>query len=272
MNLLKPPPVEKLDPEYAEELRRAAVRGAYKALRPKKWVPVVAAACGIAVIAVGAVLLDRPGSPSPAPTPAGPGPTATQPNGVIAEPSPKNLPPGSMDLGAAGAADARAAARKCLANKQSIDGGINRSVPADADTADLRDIRWIKSFGTPGKTRSLVQSFTTTHGWYLCLDTELLKTSKPDRSDVTGLSRTSPIVGINLKGQVGNGVLEEYAFVTIPEVARVELRVTWKGGASPWSSVTVPDRAGYVAALQPNLKRDDATVEIRALDRNGKVL
>jgi hypothetical protein len=273
MNLLTPPPVEKLDPEYAGELRRNAVRGAYKALRPRppKWVPAVAAACGVAVVTTAVVLLSGTGDHS-APEPAGSPRSSIARPPQVPLPSPDNSGSQSIDLGPATAAEASADARKCLAQQTNRAGGAVLDPPAVVDPARPGAARWIKAYGVPGKTRQLVQSVWSTDGWlYECLDDQILRIGgTPGEGASSGVTGTWAMDGIREGDEPA--VRAEYSFVTGPEVVRVELRIRSADRATPWYVATVNDRAGYVAAVLPGATNRVGLVDadVRAFDKSGK--
>jgi hypothetical protein len=277
MNLTKPPPVEKLDPSYADELRRNLVRGASKARRPPKWIPVVAAACGIAVITTGVVLLSQTGDDSGAPaatTSPTPRPTAT----VVQVPPAKSARV-SLDLGQATTTEARVEARKCLANL-SAGGGNTPAKPEDADTATVRQARWIKTMARPdgqSAPRILMHTFTTANGnWFQCLGDDLVRASPTRESGTAVLNPADPVYGewrLQQGTEAGRPLLfAEYSFLTLPTVVRMELRIRWTGGASPWYGVTFSDGAGYIAASQLGavFKRGEMEIDVRAFDTAGK--
>ena len=275
MNLTTPPPVEKLDPEYADQLRRDLVRKARERQRPT-WVPVLAAACGIAVITTGVVLLSQTGDDSGAPAA---GTSATTPTPTVVQVPAAKSARVSLDLGQATTGEARAAARKCLAAR-SRDGSATPAKPEDADTATIRQARWIKTMARPGAQpalRILMQTFTTAKGyWFQCLGDEMVRSSPNRNPGRVGLNPADPVLGqwtIEQGIEAGSPLLfVDYSFVTLPSVVRMELRIRWTGGASQWYGVTFSDGAGYIAASQLGAvhKRGEMEVDVRAFDTAGK--
>ncbi|TCC48598.1 hypothetical protein E0H75_18585 [Kribbella capetownensis] len=272
MNLLTPPPVEKLDAEYADQVRRDLVRKARKRQRPA-WVPVVAAACGMAVITTAVVLLSRPGDDSGAPAANTSAPTATP---TVVQVPPAKSARVSLDLGQATASEARAAARNCLADLSPREGGNAPAKPQDADSATVRQARWIKTMAGSGVAKILMQTFTTAKGyWFQCLGDDLVR-SRPSADSRGGLNVADPVLGdwrLQQGTEAGGPLLlAEYSFVTLPSVVRMELRIRWTAGASPWYGVTFSDGAGYIAASQLGAvaKRGEMEVDVRAFDTTGK--
>jgi hypothetical protein len=64
----------------------------------------------------------------------------------------------------------------------------------------------------------------------------------------------------------------DFTFTALPTVARVEIRIRWTGGASPWYGVLVTAGEGYAAASQPGAVRQRRAMEVdvRAFDRAGR--
>lgn len=285
MNLNTPPPVEELDPDFATQIRTDLVTKARKSQRQRsKWVPALAAACGIAVITTGVVVLAQPGDDSGGIGPAGQTPAPT------AKATVQNVPPGdskvvSLDLGPASPAEAKAAARKCLA--QSIDrwnAASNPAKPGDADTATVHQARWIKvvpgSGAVSAPSRTLLQTFTTAKGvWMECLDSELVIMFDP-----ATMKNRQTTFNINAADVVNGGptitegksdgkpqLWVDYSFIAMPVVARLEIRIRWTGGASPWYGVAVVDGVGYLTAVQQGAtsRRGEMEIDIRAFDAKG---
>jgi hypothetical protein len=290
MNPTTPPPVEDL--ARADELRADLVRRARNSQRTRPtWIPVLAAACGIAVITTGVVVLTRPGHDDSAPPIASTPSSATTP--VIREV--RKVPADgsarvSLDLGPAGRNDALAAARECLAegvvaqgNTHLIDSAghdVKVPSPAEASTATVHDAHWIRTL--PGYNRkagqgkrALVQTFTTTKGvWVMCIDNHYQRISK-DRRPGGDAFLSYPVNGqwMASSDPASGGKSTFYTdlvFDALPSVARVEVRLRWSGGASPWYGVTVKGGAGFVEASQLVHDQERAETDIRAFDASGK--
>jgi hypothetical protein len=294
MNLTTPPPVEDLDPDRADQLRSNLVtmaRNSQRKTRRLTWVPMLAAACGIAVIMTGVVVLaqsggnssDQPAAPTPSSSPTS-SPSSPE---VLKVPASKSARV-SLDLGNASAVEARTAARKCLTQKAAHTGEPNPATPDEADTATVHQARWLKTVPGPGhraspeQSRLLMQTFTTAKGvWFQCLGPEMMRSFDPARAGTSrevamSLNPADPVNGQRRFAEVPRGdsslLWVDYSFATMPNVARVELRIRWSGGASPWYGVSVTDGAGYVAASQPGAvyQRGAMEVDIRAFDAAGK--
>lgn len=284
MNLTTPPPVEDLDPEYAEQIRTRLVRAAQRSQRKRSaWVPVVAAACGIALITTGVVELAEPddGPASTVPTPS-PSPGKAQ------KVSPGSSPRVSFDLGPASAEDAKRSARKCLGHTHGGSGEPNSAVPADVDTATVHQARWMKALPGEGgkvhptKDRILVQSLTTQKGlWAQCIDSDLYEVFDPAAAGIPFeksvlLNAVDPILGVWRIAELPDGestlLFASYRFNALPSVVRVEVRIRWTGGSSPWYGVPVTASTGYVAASQAGAvdKRREMEIDIRAFDKSGR--
>ncbi|MFF1820072.1 hypothetical protein ACFVWG_22405 [Kribbella sp. NPDC058245] len=272
MNLTSPPPVEQLDPEYAETLRRNAVRGAYKAFRPRppRWVPVAAAACGVAVIATGVVALSRGGGgtvePEPASTPA--------PAKIVEVPANASKVV-SNDLGAASESDARAAARKCLTPVEDAYGHtMDLFKPEDADTAKIQSARWVKDPGMPANGKSLLQSLDTRDSGltFHCLG-DLMIWWGPTASPY---HEKEPVAGTWSRSDAGPGPeitsLADYRFRAADNVDRVQLRIRGVAGASPWYSIKVIHNLGYLKGELPGtpITKYGLKLDLRAFDKSGK--
>ncbi|MDX6240421.1 MAG: hypothetical protein QOG10_5241 [Kribbellaceae bacterium] len=298
MNLTTPPPVKDLDPGRADQLRSNLVtmaRDSQREARRPTWVPMLAAACGIAVITTGVVVLaqsggdssDQPAAPTPSSSPSSSPTSAPSPSEVQKVPASKSARV-SLDLGPASIADARSAAQKCLTQKGAHSGEPNPATPNEADTATVHQARWLKTVPGPGhraspeQSRLLMQTFSTAKGvWFQCLGPEMMRAFDPARAGTSrevamSLNPADPVNGQRLFASVpwgGSTLLwVDYSFATMPNVARVELRIRWTGGASPWYGVSVTDGAGYVAASQPGAvyQRGEMEVDIRAFDAAGK--
>ncbi|WUJ70791.1 hypothetical protein OG809_37540 [Kribbella soli] len=261
MNLTTPPPVEPLDPDYATDVQHDLVRRVRKKRRVPAWTPVLAAACGIAVIVAGGVFISRSNNE---PSPAG-RPTIVQ---VPAGTSPTQ----SLDLGPASGNEASVAAVACLA-KEAAAAKPNQYPGGSLDpaTIQLKSARWIKALGLPGRERQLVQSFmTANYVWFLCVD------GKAEPYQGVGDGATDDVVGSWSWSNVGSPSMlrATFAFRSLAIVTRVELRIRGTEGASPWSVVSVADRGGYVTAVLPDAqaRHGSAQVDIRGLDKTGKVL
>ena len=286
MNLTTPPPVEDLDPDYAEQIRAQLVKTARGRERKRSgWVPVLAAACGIAVITTGVVVLAETGDDGDA------GPAATAPTSSPTLPEVKKVPATSsprisLDLGPASAGDAKADARKCLA--QPAGGEPNPVSPADAETATVHQARWMQVLpgeggqAHPSADRVLVQSLTTQKGvWVQCVGTELYELFDPVAAGISfeksvPLNVADPINGRWTIREVPDGastlLFAGYRFSALPVVAKVEARIRWTGGASPWYGVPVTTGTGYVTASQEGAVHQRRALEIdfRAFDKNGR--
>ncbi|TDD61161.1 hypothetical protein E1263_08210 [Kribbella antibiotica] len=269
MNLTTPPPVEQLDPEYTETLRRNVVRGAYKAFRPKPprwtpflaWVPVVAATAAVAIGITSVVTLSRSGDPA--------GSTGIQ------QESPDKTQREWLDLGDASDSQARAAARQCLKLKTTVSGTTEDLYgPADADAATIRSARWIKAFGVPGKSRQLLQTFVTANSnfWFQCLDGEILRWD----TSAAAANEQNPIPGTWAWNNVGEGksagVRASYSFRAAKNVGLVELRIRGLNGVSPWYADVTVDQAGYLEGILPDAvaEHGNAEIDVRAFDKDGK--
>jgi hypothetical protein len=291
MNLTTPPPVEDLD--RADELRADLVRRARQSQHSRPaWVPVLAAACGIAVITTGVVVLTQTSGDDSAPLGSTPSTEATPPDVV---PKPINdirkVPADasarvSLDLGPASRAESLAAARDCLAGARSDADGAHPPgspggppLPAEADTATVHDARWVRT--VPGYNRkispdqrALVQTFTTAKGvWAMCIDNHYQALQKHRRANGSA-DLTEPVNGqwtaADASGQGPSTFYTDLAFDALPTVARVELRIRWSGGASPWYGVTVKGGAGFVEASQPGARSGEVETDLRAFDASGK--
>jgi hypothetical protein len=288
-NLTTPPPVQELDPQYVEDLRAELVRTAHGTHRQRSvWTPVLAAACGVAVITGGVVAGTRTvGSSDPAGSPAPPTPTST-----VAQ----KVPDGgservNLDLGPAYGPATIEVAKRCLANKTSALGEPNTARPADVDAPASHTANWVKALpGDGGHTRPvvakhLVQTITTQAGVRVqCRDAELLQSFDP--ANAGGLSfvksrnldPATPLNGQWTFEEIHEGKLPllfvDFSFSAWPTVDRVELRIRWTGGASPWYGVRAIDGSGYVEASQYGAIHDRRATEVdyRAIDRNGRVI
>jgi hypothetical protein len=289
MNLTTPPPVEDLD--RADEMRSDLVRRARESQRRRPtWVPVLAAACGIAVITTGVVVLSQTGDDVP-PLATTPTSTGTPPD-VVPKPSTNakkvpadQSPRQSLDLGPASNADAVAAARTCLADKTPNDGDPIPLTAAEADTATSRQARWIKImpgvFAPGDPSRLIAQTFTTAKGdWIQCLGGQLMR-SYPrgwgglTRDAALSVDQVRPVNGqwtfSNLITPGGPILAVKYSFVTTPNIARLELRIRYPSGAGRWYGVPVLDGAGYISISQGGVfEDDDREVDYRAFDASGK--
>lgn len=290
MNLTTPPPVEDL--AGADEIRADLIRRARLSQRGRPaWVPVLAAACGIAVITTGVVILTRPGHDGSAPpiasTPSTPAPTLREVQKVPADASPEV----SLDLGPASRNIALADARECLADAAAANAGettvtdgsgdrVAVPLPAEADTATVHDARWVRTLPgydrkiTPDR-RALMQTFITAKGvWVMCIDNHYQQLDK-NRPSSGSATFDFPVngqwsVSNNPSGDGKSTFYTDFAFDALPQVARVELRLRWSGGATPWYGVTVKGGAGFVQASQLVHDQERAETDIRAFDASGK--
>ena len=293
MNLTTPPAVEDLDPDYADRIRRRLMKDARSSRRRRSvWGPALAAAGGIAVITIGVVVLTRTGGDGSGGDGSG---VASAPPTITPTPAQvQKVPAGKsqqipLDLGPASAAEARAAARQCLQKSEAATGAPNHATPADAETATVHQARWLKVLPgqdgelRPARDRMLLQTFTTRTGiWVECLDSQLADIYDPalagtSRERALPLNAAEPINGSWTFKDVPDGrstlLFTDFTFVTMPDVARVEIRIRWTGGASPWYGVAVVNGSGYVAASQPGAIHEKHAMEIdyRTLDKAGRV-
>ncbi|MET7280205.1 hypothetical protein ABZS29_18360 [Kribbella sp. NPDC005582] len=276
MNLTTPPPVERLDPEYAAELKHHLVRTARKRRRTPyvAWVPIVAATAAIAVSITTVVVLSRSGGADPA-GPAG-----------VMQVAPSASDSESIELGKASEAEARAAAQQCLTVRKNAYGvETHPGSSADAKTAALRSARWIRALGVPGKSKQLLQTFVVTHPdnellWYQCLDGELLRWAWyfDDFGRTIGFDGSSPIPGTWGWSDIGKGksagVRASYSFRAADNVDRVELRIRGVDSVSPWYAERVADHGGYVAGTLAGAAAEHgkAEIDVRAVGKDGKQL
>jgi hypothetical protein len=66
----------------------------------------------------------------------------------------------------------------------------------------------------------------------------------------------------------------DFAFSALPALARVELRIRYTDGASPWYGASSVEGSGYVQASQWGAIHDRRATEVdyRAIDRNSQVV
>jgi hypothetical protein len=197
----------------------------------------------------------------------------------------------NIDLGSAYGPEAVAVAKQCLANKTSSLGEPNAARPSDADLPAAHTAHWVKALpgdgghSHPEKTKHLVQNLTTTSGVRVqCLDTELLQSYDPAQAGGLSFAKsrnldpTNPINGqwTFTEGHDGKTPLlfVDFAFSALPTVAKVELRIRYTGGASPWYGASSVEGSGYVQASQWGAIHDRRATEVdyRAIDRNGRVV
>ena len=260
MNLTTPPPVEPLDPDYATDLRHNLVRQARRKRRLPAWTPVLAAACGIAVIVAGGVLFTRTnGEPSPA--------------GQLSD-----TPAQSLELGQATQSEALAAAKRCLPTLTI--GKRTDPVPAaalDPATIKLRSAHWIKATGLPGQTRQLVQTVNSgDHFWLFCVDGEWEGYTKPgdDLGNPSDGIYSSALGWSGLPDASSSTLRATFSLTSKPSVARIQLRLRGPRGTTPWSQTTVIDGAGYVAAALPGDAAGHGPVQadVRVYDQSGNLV
>ncbi|WP_405059886.1 hypothetical protein OG474_45150 [Kribbella sp. NBC_01505] len=273
MNLTTPPPVEELDPEYAETLRRNAVRGAYKAFRPRpnrRWlpflagVPVAAAICAIAIGLSGLGDQNRSEPLQP----------AARPTTVIQTPA-KASKVEYVDLGPASEADRQAAARECLTHNGPHDGLSDWQKPEFANTSTVRSARWIKDPRVPGG-RVLLQSFETPQAVvFVCSDTNVTWWGRA--GDLDKMYEGETVVSGSSWGwgestTPGIAVYASYDFRATAGVASVQFRIRGVDAVSSWYSVKVVDHVGYLAGTLPGSpkERPRAVLDVRAFDKSGK--
>ncbi|GAA0930568.1 hypothetical protein GCM10009554_13820 [Kribbella koreensis] len=287
-NLTTPPPVEELDPQYVEDLRANLVRTARGAQRHRSiWTPVLAAACGVAVITGGVVASTRAGGHSGSVEPAGPQPTVAQQ--VPPKDSERiNLDRGSAFIGSGvGIVDA-AVARKCLAEKKSALGQPNPATPADVSLDGSYLARLQKTLPGEGglleplRTTLLIQEFTTLAGVQVeCYDDKLLYAFDPAAvplEKTLKLTSSKPVNGRWNFSEIPDGnstrLFVTYTFAALPGVNEVQVRIRWTGGASPWYVVPAYFGRGYATASQLGAVHRPGLTEVdyRAVDKDGKVL
>ncbi|MEV6415925.1 hypothetical protein [Kribbella sp. NPDC051718] len=286
-NLTTPPPVEELDPQYIEDLRVELVRNARGTRREwSVWTPIVAAACGVAVITGGVVASTRVGGDSGSVGPAGPRPTAAQQ--LPANASERiNLDRGSTSTNDNGIVDA-AVARKCLAAKKSALGQPNPVTPADVSLKGSYMARLQKALPGEGglleplRNNLLIQEFTTLAGVQVeCYDDKLLYAFDPAAVPLEKslkLTNSKPISGRWSFSEIPDGnstrLFVSYTFAALPTTNYVEIRIRWTGGASPWYVVPAYFGRGYATASQLGAVHRPGLTEVdyRAVGKDGEVL
>ncbi|WP_433004911.1 hypothetical protein [Kribbella sp. CA-294648] len=291
MNITTPPPVEDLDPEYAEQLRTHLVKTAQQSQRRwSPWVPVVAAACGIALITTAVVVLAEPGGGPPAAGVSTPtsSPTSSPSPREAQKVSPGKSPRVSLDLGPASPEEARQNARRCLSQPTGGNGPPNTAAAADGDTATVHQARWMKTLPgeggkvQPTKDRVLVQSLTTVKGvWAQCIDSELYEVFDPALAGIpfeksASINAADAVIGQWRYKELPDGaptlLFASYRFSAMPSVVSLEVRIRWTGGASPWYGVPVAGGTGYAVASQAGAvnKKRETEIDIRAFDKSGR--
>ncbi|MFI5706729.1 hypothetical protein [Kribbella sp. NPDC051620] len=286
-NLTTPPPVEELDPQYVEDLRAELVstaRGAHRQRQWSLWTPILAAACGVAVITGGVVAGTRAGGDSGEPA----GPQSTVAQRVPANASERiNLDRGSASTNDYGLVDA-AAARKCLAEKKSALGQPNPATPADVSLNGSYLARRQKALPGEGglleplPNTLLIQEFTTTAGVQVeCYDDKLLYAFDPAAVPLERrlkLSQNKPINGLWRFSEIPDGkstlLFVSYTFAALPGTEEVQIRIRWTGGASPWYVVPAYFGRGYATASQLGAVHRPGLTEVdyRAVGKSGEVL
>ncbi|MFC9691377.1 hypothetical protein ACFTSF_22675 [Kribbella sp. NPDC056951] len=269
MNLTIPPPVEQLDPGYATDLKYNLVRKARKRRRTPSWTPILAAACGIAIITTGVVYLSHTGDSTA--DPAGS-------TGIVQVPADESMQIPLNSIPAPTKTEIRAAARQCMTPKLNAIGHPNHlEKPAAADTANFRTATWLSLPDATGRrdSKRLLQTFTTrdSNMWYQCLDGELLHEGNVVDNTLSPQNLVPGTWGWSTTKAGSKSVAHaSYSFRAHPSVVLVELRIRGAKGASGWFTVMVEDTSGYVEGALENAVAEHGAVEvdIRALDKSGK--
>ena len=302
MNLTDPPEVHDPATRRLEDLRAALVDRAAADIRPRTrpaWVPALAATAGVAAVATAVVAVPRltpsdtappvASSPTSAPVrPTGP-PQITRLTPSTPVPVTPPIRPSRQagtvtgDLGPAGEADARRTLGRCFQSPGQV-----AFRKADTFTATIEWARWMATPASFGPTsewtvetgRQLVVSVRRNDGLAraLCVD---------DGNDIPGdemiggwdgvsvadrdpaLSARRPFVG---GASFGDGMttdgrwLARYTtpFSVLAKTARVDLRLTWPGGASRWESAAVHSPNGYAEVTAIGTGKAPAQRDIRA--------
>ena len=295
MNLTDPPAVDDLSPRRRDELRSGLVDHATDTIRPhprRSLIPVLAATAAVATVAAAVVVIPRLGDSATAPPVAG----STSPSSSTVKPAdgstlPRVNPPvqipapdKTMDRGPATEAQARKALRSCASSP-----GIGWK-PADADTATIRLARWADKPVTLGMhpdfdtrpARQLVVNAVRAGGQrsMYCVDDQNPGGAIPVQGGSAELhsNLTMPITGGGGGGRnntAGHWYVEYSApFNVVAGVARVDLRLTWNGGASPWRSAVLRGRLGYadLAATGSSAVPRGVKVEVRLVDADDYLL
>jgi hypothetical protein len=313
LNLTEPPEVDEPSARRLDELRSALVEYARQDLRPKQrraWVPVAAAVGAVAAIAAAVVVVPRLTSADPAPADTNsppsphatigspPGPTPLTPSTPVrvTPPIPPSPRAGTVtgDLGPASQADARTMLDRCFQSPGQV--AFRRQ---DRATATIEWARWMRTaawFG-PGSTwtvkqdRQLVVSVRRADGlaWALCVDDRHGYPGQQIVSGWDGVSASNRNPGLSANrpfvnsASFGSGSTSDgrwllkygTSFDLIAKVARVDIRLTWPGGASQWQHAAVHSANGYaeVTAIGtgPKPADRDVKVEVRLTDASGHV-
>jgi hypothetical protein len=295
MNLTTPPEVVDLSADRSEQLRAGLIAVARRQTDPPPrdrpaWLPIAAAATGVVTVAVGIAVVPRLGGPTPpVSTPATPltssSPTPTRQTALAKKwkvpPSTRVIP---TDLGPVDPDEAWRAAGKCWGVKPGEERKRLRITWSRwmLEPAWYDGERW---HGTP--RRKIVQAIESADrlNFGLC-DDGFLRSSgggptpwEPHPSlsilDGGGTGKVRPSFS-NDPGEpwgVG-GRLEGYRSVGSGE-ARVEMRVIWPGGTSPWYRGYVAGDTAFVEAVTYSAIGSApavAALEARTFDATGRLI
>lgn len=292
MNLIKPPEVHELSAERVERLRTGLVLKARPRTSPR-WLPITAAAAGVAMVAAAIAVVPRLGGPTPSPgTSSAPlnwsTPSPSQPIGQTALAKRWKVPPSTRvirtDLGPVDPDEAWRAAGQCWGVKPGEERKRLRITWSRwmLESAWYDGERWHNT-----SRRKIVQVITSADGlnFALCDDRRL-------RSSGGGPTPLAPQPYLSILDGGGSGHVRP-EFSNDPgepwglggrleavrhagtDVARVEMRAIWPGGTSPWYRGFVADDAGYVEAVTYSAKGSppaEAALEARTFDATGRLI
>lgn len=310
MNLIDPPEVKDLSPRRVDDLHTALVDQATADVRPKPrrtWIPVLAATAGVATIATAVVVVPRlggdtrapdgsatvAGSPSasgkPSPSSTSSAPARTYPGRLpgaalkrVSPPVKVPAPALTVDRGPVSEADARAMLKRC------VETGAVGFTSADVATVELTLARWVAlppddaSRELPGATdRQLVVMAVRADGKY---DANCVERNGIVYESTGGVNQTGPLAAVEVMS--GGGMTHDGAdkgrwtvrgatpFEVAAGVARVDPRLVWNGGSTPWQTAAFADGAGFadISATGVGAKRSGTKTEIRLVDADGYLL
>lgn len=294
MNLTTPPEVDGLSADRTEQLRTGLIAMARRQTEPRPrptWLPVAAAATGVVAVAVAVAVVPRLGGPTlPADTSSAPlsystpSPPSEQTALAKSWKVPRSTRVINTDLGPVDPTEAWTAAGKCW------------GVKAGEERKRLRIVwsRWMlepvwydgnRWHNTP--RRVMVQAITSAddHNFVLCIGGRQSSSGgapfphKPDPRlsilDGGGTGHIRPDVSNDPGEPWGlSGKLEAGRDAGI-NVARVEMRLIWPGGASPWYRGYIAGSAGYVKAFTYSATGSHpakAELEARTFDATGRMI
>ncbi|TDD58671.1 hypothetical protein E1263_18360 [Kribbella antibiotica] len=267
---LEPPTVPAMTPDQHDRLRRQLLQKTRPAVRrtPAWAAPLVAVGAVAAIVAGTIAVVQHPqGEQAPVAGTSSKDPKSDkQPASPVPPQSDKILPfPTAVDLGPVSAADAAAAAKSC--NVPGADGALqvlwSRRLKGPKPGSSFVQLVVARAKSPKGQVFAVCQQGLGVH---VIPNQDWIKAA-------TSTQAVAAVIGSSWSTQPTKMYFQRWTLYRAePNVARIESRYVWRGGASAWITGAVADHFAYTdsRAIPVGPNSGTPTEQVRAFDAQGR--